>query len=143
MQRFGDLAKTAHSRLTEAADEMISGTGEMAVWRHQDFSSLSGGASAASGIDPEGTDFETTDFVIEVLRDPDEDETVFYAQIVPSIGDLIITLRGHHNSIASARNAPASGFYRVEGTQDRRDGHGELVQCRIRTVLDQSRDYQK
>jgi hypothetical protein len=143
MQRFSDLAGAAQSQLTSTADAMTEGAGEKVVWRHQDFTSPSEGASAASGIDPEGLDFDTTDFVIEALRDPDADATIFYMQVVPSMGDLIITLRGHHDSISSARQADPSGFYRVESCQEFRDGNGELTSCRVEAPLDQTRDYKK
>lgn len=139
MQRFGDLAGAAQSQLTSAMDAMTEGAGEKVVWRHQDFTSPS--ADTASGIDPEGLDFDASDFVVEAIRDPDEDDTIFYMQVVPSIGDLIITLRGHHDSISSARQADPSGFYCVESCQEFRDGNGELTSCRVVAPLDQTRDY--
>lgn len=142
MQRFGKVAKQVFSDLEETADETIEGGHEWVVWRHQDFTERDPGSEIASGINPTGTDFETTDYAVQALRSPEDDRVVFHAQIAPSQGDLIITLRGNPRTREEALQADAAGFYCVNDTDEWRQD-GELVTCIIETELDQMRDYSK
>jgi len=142
MQRFGRIAEQAFSELEETADEMIGGGKELVIWRHQDFTDRKEGSQTASGVNPTGTDFDNVDYVAEALRQPTGDATIFRAQVAPSIGDLIITLRGAPKTRAEALQADAAGFYSVTDVQDHRKA-GELVYARIETELDQTRSYSK
>jgi len=140
MQRFGGIADESLSRLAEASDEMTSGFGEFVIWRHQDLTDRKAGSKTASGINPTGTDFETTDYAVEAVRDPNEEETIFRANVMPTKGDLIITLRGNPQTRWEALEAEAADFYCVIDAEDYRQDE-RLSLCRIRTELDQNRDY--
>lgn len=142
MQRFGKLADQSLSSLPETADDFTAGGGEYVIWRHQDLTQRSEGSKVASGVDPTGTDFETTDYAVQATREPDDEQTIFRAQVAPAVGDLIITLYGRPDTKHEAFEAEAAAFYRVTNTDEHRQD-GKLVLCRIYAEKDQHRDHSK
>jgi len=142
MQRFGKLAEQAFGQLAETSEELQSRGGELLIWRRQDHTRRAAGSKTASGINPEGTDFETTDHVVQALRTPSGEETLFYGQFDPQTGDLLITLYGDPQTKPEARKAPASSFYRVTGTDSHTKGPDQVL-VKINATSAPHRDHEK
>lgn len=113
MDRFGEIGNQALSKLSDASDSMREGAGEFVIWRHLDRSKRRPQSDNAMGIDPDGTDFEHTDYAVWATRTPEEEETRFYMGVSPDQGDLIITLQGDPSNEDDAFEATKTGFYRV------------------------------
>jgi hypothetical protein len=129
-----DVFEDAFDNLPEEGHNIIEGTGEFILWRHQHVGDRRAESRNAMGMDPAGTTWETDDRYVEATKQGLD----FYGQFLPIKGDLLVRLASSPQSRSEAREAREIGYYNVITSHARRTGTGELAHVRIETEPDRS-----
>lgn len=140
MSDFYRQMRSSISKLREHHQDFLRAGGEIMIWRHFIRTRVREDAKNAMGITDNARRHEHVDTYVRGNPQglDDKNHHRIFTQIEPSIGDLMIRLKGHPQSKTAARRAPHVRYLKVVDSDVRRDADGKLIYTKIKALPDRS-----